>query len=311
MLATQRRPSPVGPRSAAAICVTALLVAGAARAQGTTETCVEVRGPDAPALARLVASELDRHPTHRAAPEGGPCLSHLRVELVEVGGERYLTGRINAQVPHREPVTGDLASALSDLLRIVLHSDPLRLEDPARADWLRSQKRLMQRRGVTLFGVEAFQTGGAPGDRLTALPGLALTARREVDRWHLGVRLAGAYAPFDAEHLRLVGQVSAHLELSYFLSDEATASPFASVLLGLEHQRFRGPSPVSGDRQRGATATGFGAGLRAGVEMFRAHDMRMLVFLQGNLPAFTASDAEGEVVDAWVPTFSAGVGAAF
>src|SRR5688500_13291762 len=109
-------------------------------AQVPTSTCVEVIGPEAEAVRRLVISELDRHPTHRAADDG--CVSFLRVELSQVGDARYVTGRVNTQVPHREPASDDLAEAIAQMLRIVLHSDPMRLEDPARVDWLRQHKRL-------------------------------------------------------------------------------------------------------------------------------------------------------------------------
>ncbi len=290
--------------------VPALLFAGAAGA-APTATCVDVQGPEAEAVRRLVISELDRHPTHRAATNGEECLSHLRVELIEVGGERYVTGRINTQVPHREAVTEDLDDAVSQLLRIVLHSDPMRLEDPARDDWLRRQKALFRRRGVTLYGVEAFEVAGGVDGRFTALPGVALTVRREVDQWHVGVRLAGAYDPGDGDDLRMTAHVAAQLELAVFASDVAPTTVYGAVLLGLEHQRFQGPSPVADGARRVATATGFGVGLRGGVELFRANEARMQLFVQANVPAFTASDDEGEVVDAWVPTLCAGVGAIF
>src|SRR5262245_17733820 len=94
----------------------ALLMLAARPAAAQLRTCVHVDAgkTDADALARLVKSELDRHPTHKAATED--CQADLTVELIDLGGaqgEKWVTGRINTQVPYREKVRADdLATAV-------------------------------------------------------------------------------------------------------------------------------------------------------------------------------------------------------
>ena len=124
-----------------AACASALLARPAA---AQLQTCVEIQGKtDAEALGRLVRAEIDRHPTHRAATTD--CQGYLTVEVLDLAqGERWVTGRINAQVPHRERVGADgLAPAVERLLKVVLHNDPLVLRGPESPGWLRRQRRAL------------------------------------------------------------------------------------------------------------------------------------------------------------------------
>src|SRR5258708_37645184 len=95
----------------ATVVATAILWCLPARAQ--LRTCIKVEGPGASSeeLARLVRLEVDRHRTHHAVEND--CQSHLTVELLDLGKEgRWLTGRIDTQVPHREQVQeGELVAA--------------------------------------------------------------------------------------------------------------------------------------------------------------------------------------------------------
>jgi hypothetical protein len=52
-------------------------------------------------------------------------------------------------------------------------------------------------------------------------------------------------------------------------------------------------------------------GARAGVEALRASDVRVLAFLQLQLPAFVSRDADHGVVDQWVPYAAVGAGVLF
>jgi hypothetical protein len=102
-----------------------------ARAQ--LRTCVEVAAAPAEtdALTRLIKSEIDRHPTHRAV--SSDCESTLTVEVIDLGagGGKWLTGRLNTQVPYRERVGAEgLAPAVERLLTVLLHNDPLILRGP-------------------------------------------------------------------------------------------------------------------------------------------------------------------------------------
>lgn len=282
-------------------------------AQATTATCVEVltRRDDADELRRLVVDELDRHATHRSAEEG--CTSYLRVETIEVAEGRYLTGRINDQVPHRERIQGeDLAGALTRLLTVVLHNDPVRLRGPRTEGWFRGGLRVLKR-GHSMWGIEAYQTAAWLDGGPSSLPGLALSFRREVADWHLGARMAYAgRVGEDPETLVMKHHVLAQLQLAWFASSTADASFYYSALIGLEHQRYSGPAPGFGEGEFDeATATGLGVGARVGVELFRTTTGRLDLFAHAQLPAFAASDEEGGVVDAWMPTFGIGAGILF
>ena len=109
-----------------------MVAAGPAAAQMRTCVRVEAGKTDPQALTKLVKSELDRHATHRAADED--CQGNLTVELLDLGGgERWVTGRINTQVPFREKVGADgIGPAVQRLLAVVLNNDPLILRAPNR-----------------------------------------------------------------------------------------------------------------------------------------------------------------------------------
>ena len=71
-----------------------LALPGIAEAQ-SIPTCVSVIAPDKlkAGLKKLVASEVDRHSSHRAAHED--CATQLHVELIELGAARFLTARVS------------------------------------------------------------------------------------------------------------------------------------------------------------------------------------------------------------------------
>ena len=315
-----------------ALSTAALLVltsATAAWAQAPSPTCVEVvtaRG-DAAGLLRLVRDEVDRHPSHRAvelgqtpASEAGDdvCPTHLRVELIEVREGRFLTARINDAVPHRERVDGDdtraLGTALERALTVVLHNDPVRLRGPNRENWLSRKGGDLRRHGQNLFGAELYQSTAWVDGGINTLPGLALVARREIDDWYLGIRLAGAWEPgdavYDTAHLSLVA--SGGLEVAYFLDALADDSFFFGGLVGLDVQRVTGPAKFLEAGDRGAAnKVLLTLGGRAGYEMFRTTDTRVNFFAHMTLPVMPTRDKDTGVIDQWVPSAGLGVGAAF
>lgn len=276
-----------------------------------TPTCVEVEtagGVDAEAFKRLVATELDRHPTHRAV--AADCVSFLRMELIEVAGVKHVTARINTQVPHREAVVGDdLAGAVEEVLAVALNNDPVRLRGPKGDDFLRRNLSAL-RNGRFGFGIEVFQVGLLLDGGLQSAPGAAFHLRREVDAWQVSARLAVAWNPGMAgEDLRFLGGGGLQLGLSWFFGNGDIA-PHIGAIAGLEHQRFHGPSGIDG-RGRDYNQSGFAAGGRVGVEFLRTTKNRIDVFAQALLPAFVTHDDNEETVDAWLPTFTVGVGAVF
>ncbi len=287
---------------------------GAAFAQ--LRTCLQIESARAGAdeLARLVRSEIDRHPSHHAVLDN--CQSYLTVELIDLGERegKWITGRINTQVPHREKIGSDgIVPAVERLLKVVLRNDPLVLRGPESDAWLSRQGRALERRSVMHFGAELYQLGAPVGGVLQTLPGLAVILRREVSALHIGVRLGGAFDPgTQPDRLRMRAQFDAQIEAALYATPESNTSLFASGLLGLVHHRFGGPAPLEGPGATGtATSTGLSLGVRGGVEALRTSNVRVLAFLQLALPAFVSKDFDNGVVDAWVPSAALGAGVLF
>lgn len=307
------------PNALAAIAALAALAALAAMpspaaAQSPTETCVEVETSraDREAIRKLVMTEIDRFPTHRSAD--ADCGSHLRVEVIDLAGKSYVTGRINTQVPHREPVDGgDLAQAIERMLRVVLHNDPIRLRGPRTESFIRRGLDALKH-GATFYGAEVYQTLAPLDGGLSTLPGLAIQVRREASDWHLGARVAFAAALDDPPpgRLTLTARLGVGLQLMFFTDPLGDSSWYFGGELGVDHQRLHGPAPAYGPAvDEDYTTTAFAIGLRGGVELFRTTTGRLDLFIQATLPVTPTTDDEGRVVDAWLPALSAGAGLMF
>jgi hypothetical protein len=277
-----------------------------------TDTCVEVDAPsDREALRTLIESELDRHPSHHAVREG--CVSYLRIELIELEGERFLTARINEQVPERVRVgAGGVEAAVSNLLTVVLHNDPVRLRGPLSKNWLGEQREAFVK-GQNQLSIESFELFTLLDGRLQTLPGFVISGRREAPRWFLGVRLAAAVSPSSGEAVALTSYVSAAAEGALFSHPSAETSLFGSLLLGVELERFSGPAPFLGEGARGtAVGMGFSPGVRGGVELLRLSEIRLAFSLEARLPVFLSDDPDGGVMrDAWMPSAALAGGLVF
>src|SRR5262249_2112096 len=97
-------------------------------ASAATPLCLEVHDDaEAEGVRKLVEDELAHHPSHRVVTED--CSSRLVVELFTVGNVRYLTARVNHEVPVRFTVktTRDIEERLTEALRQVLQHDPVYL----------------------------------------------------------------------------------------------------------------------------------------------------------------------------------------
>jgi hypothetical protein len=301
------------------VVVAAVWLAAAGTARAQVQTCVEIVAPqvEAEALGRLVKAEVDRHPSHRATVKD--CQGYLTVELIDLGGtgaqaERWVTGRIDTQVPHREKVGADgLAAAVERLLTVVLHNDPVVLRGPESNTWMAQQKRALERRSATRIGAEVYEIGTVVGSGLDTLPGLAFVLRREVSALYVGARLGGAIAPGHIpDRLRLRAQFDAQVELALYANPAANVTLFAGALLGLVYHRFEGPAPLDGpDATGSAVSTGMSIAVRGGVEAMRTANVRVLAFLQLQVPAFMSQDPDHGVVDRWVPNAVLGAGVLF
>jgi len=287
----------------------------ARRGHAQVRTCVEVEAPakERDAVLADVQTELDRHPTHHAATTD--CEGTLTVEVIDLGSDgRWVTGRINTQVPDREKVGPEgLVPAIERLLRVVLHNDPLVLEGPSSPGWLERQRRALEVKSAMHWGPEIYGVVARVGGRAATLSGVGLGLRREASALYLGARLGGAFDPSgDLGELRLRLQVEADVEAGWYASPAAPTSLFASVLVGVLHQRYEGPAPLDGPMAIGTAAlTGVAVAARVGVEALRASDMRLVGFAQLELPGFASRDSDHGVVDAWVPSAALGVGLLF
>jgi hypothetical protein len=284
---------------------------GTAAAQ-RTPTCIEVQAVGVPdrdrdALRALIRSDLERRDTHAPADD---CRSELRVELLEVEGRRFLTGRINWQVPQRVEVEeGELPEAVGELLDVLYHNDPVRLPGPEDERGLLGALGRLRRHGASLFGIEVFQTAALVEGDPEAIPGLAFRMRRELLRFHVGFRIAFAARPSRPPRtlaLRGVGELT--LELAWFSSDGADAAFYVAGLFGLAHHWLRGPRHDDPNLFDEANSTGLVAGGRLGVELLRTTRTRLDLFVAVLLPLFPTRDEERQVIGSWLPTLSAGAG---
>jgi hypothetical protein len=284
-----------------------------ARAQSALDTCVHVtsNAADAVALDKLVRMELDRHPTHRASEP--PCAQDLFVELIRVGSEVYLTGRVAGHVPHRVRVSdGRLDSAASSLLRVVLGNDPLVLRDPKSGDWFSRALFGLRRRAHPLWGVEAAERWVFAGGTPRSLPVLSVHYRRELDQWQLGLRIeAGAWLSGRFEPLHPTLLIGVLPEIAWFTSRTAAAAGFVSLGVGVAHQRFEGPRRDEPGTRGTSASTGLLFAPRLGVELFRTTDTRFLLFAEAALPAFSAHDPRQPVVRGFTPSLGVGAGVSF
>jgi hypothetical protein len=288
------------------------LLCGAARAALRTCVDVQVSGTSEPGVLRLVELELDRFPSHVRVEQG--CSARLTVEVMDVGGERVLTARVDGEVPFRTEVhRGELVKAVAEALRVVLHNDPRDLRGPRDRGWLGERVAELRLEGQGYYGLEFAQTMALVGGEVQSLAGATVTARREAGRFALGVRVSGA-SSFNpgAQHLELTQQFLAHVELIAYSNASEPYACFAALTGGFELQRFRGPSPW--DDAPGlhtAQASGLSATVSVGIELFRLHDMRAASFVQADFPVFASRDIDDGVVDQWTPSTALGVGVAF
>jgi len=303
-------------RARAAAFLVVLGIPRASVAQEKVRTCVHVEAAaDREALARLVESEVDRHRSHQSAREG--CATHLKVELVEIEGTRFLTGRIGGEVPDRVEVRGPgaraLASALEELLRDVLGSDPVALRAPGGQSWFGEKALALRDRGRSTFDFAVLETATVVRGQAGFLPAVLLGFTREISDWQVGVEAMGAQTL--ASHPGQVGldtELRLQATVTHFFSEQADVSPFVGFSFGIAHQRFSGPLAEGlGGGDGRYDATGPGLALRSGVELLRATSLRAFVVADALLPVFVASDAEGEIVSGWVPAASLGAGVRF
>jgi hypothetical protein len=295
-----------------------VLTPSVALAQSRIGTCVRVNVPsseDAEGFRQLVRSEVNRHNTHQAVEEG--CTSHLVVEMFRVGKDRYVTGRMNAEVPYRTQVEGEgarpLELALEETLTVVLHNDPVRLRGPGGEAGLVGWLGKLRRRGLTIWGVQLHEMGAYANGKVHFVPGVGLMLAREAGPWQVGLGTAlGVDLQGQRSSVRLASQLKVDAQLAYFFSETASTSWYAMGSFGLLHQRFEGPiEGTQGTFRDEQSASGAALSLRTGVELLRETNMRMHLFVEGAAPLYSATNEDVGLVSGWTPTMGGGVGVVF
>ena len=242
---------------------------------------------------------------------GLPGLPDRRADRSRRAERKWVTGRINTQVPYREKVDADgVGPRCERLLTVVLNNDPLILKGPEANTWLRRQGRALERRSVMHFGGEVYELGSRA--RLVvrhacpAWPSGAPRGERAPRRRAAGRRVRPgrrARAPAAARPVRRAGRGRvlrvAQREHVAVRERAGRAGPLP----------LRGPRAV---RRRGRDRHGDQLGPVARRTRRRrdaAHRRRARPRLPADqVPAFISRDADHGVVDNWIPSAAIGAG---
>jgi hypothetical protein len=307
-------------RWVSALFVGLVVVAFTTNASAEVRLCLEVKTDrdDKVGFEKLVRSELGRHPSHRASAEG--CESRLAVELFHLGATRYLTVRIDGEIPQRYPVASDpeLLARLGDGISKALGNDPAYLsEDPERMSSGERAVRSVLIRGNNSYRLSLFETVARTDTGAAFAPGAAFELFRGADHFAVFARTALAGNPMaihgSERALRLLGQVDAGV--TYEASSRASTSGYAGLGAGLTLLKFEGrvdendPSSVDRVNALGATLQ-----VRLGVRFLRLYDFDCDAFLIGALPLFATKNPDALLFGedgTYTPFLQAGVGFGF
>jgi hypothetical protein len=276
--------------------------------------CVSVQGFGSQSVAdyqRTVMNEVRRHPHH--TPVVSDCERHLHIEYLKLKPHPVVTGYLDGQVPSRVKVEGKkkLDEAISEVVSLILGSDP--------AAWIRNPENYLDRvlvsdaglkKGILLFGLEAFQHAARTGDGASFLPGLGVRIRRGLGPVQVGARAIAAYMPrrpMEGSKAQISLLASLEPEVSWMMSEKKASSFYVAGSLGLTVIRMEGFN----EGRESLTDVGISLGVRAGVELLRVSDYRLDLFVQGHIPLFVTNSEESDIVDAYTPGIQIGAGIAF
>jgi hypothetical protein len=285
-------------------------------ARVATRLCVKIAADaqDRDGLHKLVLDELAHHPSHQVVDQD--CQSLLSVDLFELRKKRYLTARINREVPVRYDVgdASELSEKVSQAIAQVLSHDPVYLSDDiTHYSAIRRAAYSILKRGHNIWRLELFQGIGNGGDNVAFAPGAAVAVTRGADNWQVFPRIFFSGWPAAARGSETVLQVAvgADIGLTYEFSARSNFSFYVSAGLGLEYLRFEGrlnpEDPQSLDQRNDFGPT---FSVRLGMRMFRIYDFDCDLFVAGYLPMFPA-DADTLLGRFYSPTMQAGLGVGF
>jgi hypothetical protein len=298
---------------AAALAIALTLLSSTARA--TVPLCLEVRADaDAAGLEKLTVDELAHHPSHHLVARGAPCDSRLTVELFSVAGARYLTARVNQEVPVRFAVKSarELEERLGEALRQVLRSDPVYLaEDLSRMNAVWRAGANLVRNGTTRYRLELFELVGSGGKSAVFASGGAFTVARGIDHLQVFARLevAGSPRSFGPDGVVLRVLAGADAGVLWEASARANTTFYVGPGVGLHYARFEGAQ--AGREANPLNALLFSVALRTGVRTLRFYGFDLDLFAQLHLPLYKSADPDTTLVDAYTPYVEAGLGVGF
>lgn len=283
-------------------------------AAAAVRLCVELESDDnADGLRKLLLAELGHHPTHQVV--AADCQSMLHVELFGVAGARYLTARINREVPVRYTVknAADLPERLGEAVRLVLGHDPVYLlEDPRRYNAVQRTALALLKRGRNRYRISAMQVVAATGANAAFAAGGAFEVTRGIDHIQILARLygAGAVAGASLEQRALRFIAGGDLGLLYEASVRSNTTFYLGPGLGLMTMQING----WGDAEKAVgSALKVDAALsgRVGVRFLRQHNFDFDVFAIGYLPLTNAQDVDSPLPKAYTPSVQIGLGVGF
>src|SRR5581483_2451850 len=296
-----------------ALATVTLLALAHAPARAATPLCLDARADaDAENFRKLVEDELAHHPSHQLVATG--CASRLTVELFSVAGGRYLTARVNQEVPVRFSIKAphDVEEKLSEGLRQVLKHDPVYLaEDLSRMNAVWRAGANVVRHGTNRSRLELLEVMGSGGRNAVFASGAAFTVARGIDHLQVFARLEAAGSPSSLRDGAVVLRVLAGGDLGVLweVSARANTTFYVGPGVGLHYARFEGTQ--NGAAATPANAVLFSVALRAGVRALRFYGFDVDLFAQVHLPLYKTNDPDSPLVDAYTPYAMAGVGVGF
>ena len=243
------------------------------------------------------------------------CPSRLQVQLFRFEGARYLTLRINREVPVRfalkEP--GDLEPRLVEAMRRVLGHDPVYLaQDIRQLSAMQRAARSVLRRGRNTWRFELFQLVNRSGAGAALATGGAFSVSRGSERWYLFARLyAGGSLDGGGASRSLRVLAGGDLGLAFEFLRRAVHSPYLSAGFGVQLLHFEGRLKQTDRELESATDVGAAFCLRAGGRLFRASNFELDLFVAGYLPLFVTRDVDSPLMDDYTPSGLLGLGVGF
>ncbi|MFZ5895739.1 MAG: hypothetical protein ACOY0T_32075 [Myxococcota bacterium] len=267
---------------------------------------------------KLVRSELARHPSHHVVEAS--CDSRLLVELFELGKSRFLTVRIDGEIPLRYTLSSEreLEVRLAEGISRVLRNDPAYLaEAPTRLSSGERAVRAVLVHGVNNYRLAFFEAIARTDTGMAFAPGVGFELARSGGHFGIFVRTALAYSPpgvrGDQRSLNLLGQAEAGLTYEWWPRRGWT--PYAGLSAGALALRFEGRvDPRDPNSQDGVMTTGAMLGARVGVRLLRLYDFDCDAFATLVAPLFATRNPDAELFGergVYTPLAQLGLGVGF